>query len=126
MLLCCAGALRLHDAQVNITNSFLGWNLAHRNGGAIFVGTHETDKSLNSTLRLVNTTFDTNLAEATGGEDMVARPLTCDISAAGSYGRLPHVVHILCSRAGEARLCRQPPPRLCIWLVSNCTDNDAT
>jgi hypothetical protein len=88
MLLCCAGALRLHDAQVNITNSFLGWNLAHRNDGAIFVGTHETDKSLNSTLRLVNTTFDTNLAEATGGEDMVAQPLTCNISAAGSYGRL--------------------------------------
>ena len=35
----------------------------------MFVGTHETDKSLNSTLRLVNTTFDTNTAEATGGGD---------------------------------------------------------
>jgi hypothetical protein len=61
--------LRLHDAQLNISHSFLGWNRAHRNGGAVLVGTHETYKSLNSTLRLVNTTFDTNTAEATGGGD---------------------------------------------------------
>jgi hypothetical protein len=62
---------------VNISHSFLGWNKAHRNGGAVFVGTDEKDKSLNSTLRLVNTTFEYNLAEATGGAATASDAITC-------------------------------------------------
>jgi hypothetical protein len=84
-----AGALHLLDAYVNISHSFLGWNKAHRNGGAMFVGTHETDKSLNSTLRLVNTTFDTNLAEATGGERFAG----FGQSSASAFGLMKPVMH---------------------------------
>lgn len=60
----------------------------------MFVGTHETDKSLNSTLRLVNTTFDTNLAEATGGPERFAGFGQSSASAFGLMKPVMHSVHL--------------------------------
>lgn len=63
----CAGAVRVLLGQLNITNSNVSSNTAHRNGGALSVGTKKELPHATSTLWVTNTEFFNNTAQANGG-----------------------------------------------------------
>lgn len=66
-VLLIAGAVRVLLGQLNITNSNVSANTAHRNGGALLVGTVKELPTATSTLWVTNTEFLNNTAQANGG-----------------------------------------------------------
>jgi hypothetical protein len=53
--------------QLNISHSNISANTAHRNGGALLVGTVKEQPNATSTLWVSNTEFNKNTAQANGG-----------------------------------------------------------
>lgn len=70
-MLLCSGAVRLHKARLNISHSNLTENLAYRHGGGMYAGAVTDDRSVDSTIRIVDCTLKNNTAQANGGEGLL-------------------------------------------------------